>query len=308
MRVVRDAKKFVIPIEEVVPGDTIILETGLNIPADCSIIEASELSISEALLTGESHPVQKVVNEDAYKGTLVLSGYAMAKVTATGESTKFGKIARSVVESMDPNTPTKERLILTGKILTVAIVAVSILIFVIGLARDMELKEILLTSVALGVSTIPEGLLIAYTVTLALGMNRLLEKKSVVKNLQSAETLGNVDVLCIDKTGTLTFGEMKVSGTDLADENRALTGLALCNSGSNFIDKAIADFLMLLKGEKFIDQTQNSRTYFFPFNSSEKYTGAYDGKMLYAVGAPEKILGFSKHQTGKDWKKEIHTQ
>ena len=304
VNVIRDGKMKNIETSLLVPGDLIMVEPGLRIPADGTLIEANELLINEAVLTGESEPVEKNMSEhetrNIFMGTLVIEGLGKAKITETGESTKFGQIAKSLNDEETPPTPMKLELLKLSKIITIFVLVLIVIIFLLGIINGLEFKEIFLTAVALGVSTIPEGLIISLTVTLALGMNRLLAKRALVKNLPAAETLGNVDVLCIDKTGTLTYGNMQVADNDFIDKEKALTILAISNNESNFIDQAIHKYIENIKGLDFINKTQTKRKQLFPFSSEKKYTGAFDGKTLYAVGAPEVILSFCRGNT-KEW-------
>lgn len=307
VNVIRDGKIKNIDTSLLVPGDLIMIEPGLRIPADGSLVEANELLINEAVLTGESEPVEKNTSKtearNIFMGTLVIEGLGKAKITGTGANTKFGQIAKSLNEEETPATPIKIELLRLSKIITVFVLVLIVIIFLLGIVNGLEFKEIFLTAVALGVSTIPEGLIISLTVTLALGMNRLLAKRALVKNLPAAETLGDVEVLCVDKTGTLTYGNMQVADNDFIDKEKALTTLAISNNESNFIDKAIHKYIENVEDVDFINQTQAKRKHLFPFSSEKKYTGAYDGKTLYAVGAPEVILSFCKGDN-KKWSQE----
>ena len=307
VNVIRDGKIKNIDTSLLVPGDLIMIEPGLRIPADGSLVEANELLVNEAVLTGESEPVEKntskIESRNIFMGTLVIEGLGRAKITGTGANTKFGQIAKSLNEEATPATPIKLELLRLSKIITVFVLVLIVIIFILGIINGLEFKEIFLTAVALGVSTIPEGLIISLTVTLALGMNRLLAKRALVKNLPAAETLGDVEVLCVDKTGTLTYGNMQVADNDFIDKEKALTTLAISNNESNFIDKAIHKYIENVKDIDFINKTQAKRKQLFPFSSEKKYTGAYDGKTLYAVGAPEVILSFCKGDN-KKWTQE----
>lgn len=307
VNVIRDGKIKNIDTSLLVPGDLIMIEPGLRIPADGSLVEANELLVNEAVLTGESEPVEKNTSKNEsrniFMGTLVIEGLGKAKITGTGANTKFGQIAKSLNEEETPATPIKIELLRLSKIITVFVLVLIVIIFLLGIVNGLEFKEIFLTAVALGVSTIPEGLIISLTVTLALGMNRLLAKRALVKNLPAAETLGDVEVLCVDKTGTLTYGNMQVADNDFIDKEKALTTLAISNNESNFIDKAIHKYIENVEDVDFINQTQAKRKHLFPFSSEKKYTGAYDGKTLYAVGAPEVILSFCKGDN-KKWSQE----
>jgi len=305
--VIRSGKTKSIDVSLLVPGDVFILGPGLRIPADSKMLEASEVLVDESILTGESEPIIKTTTDSAtnqiFMGTLVIEGLGKAEVQKTGSETKFGEIARTLTEDNDPVTPIKLELLRLSKIITVFILCVISFVFVLGVINGVEFKDIFMTAVALGVSTIPEGLIISLTVTLALGMNRLLSRKALVKNLPAAETLGDVDVLCVDKTGTLTYGNMQVADSDFIDKETALEALAISNNEANFIDKSVLSFLINIKSQSFINKIQDQRKKLFPFSSEKKYTGAYNGKTLYAVGAPEVIFSFSKGDI-KHWKEK----
>ena len=309
VNVLRDGGIINIDAINLVPGDVFILEPGLRIPADSRVIEASEILINEAVLTGESEPISKAVNDvksnHIFMGTLVIEGLGKAEVQKIGEHTKFGQIAKSLSEDINPVTPIKLELLRLSRIITVFILVVITFVFVLGIHNGLEFKDIFLTAVALGVSTIPEGLIISLTVTLALGMNRLLARKALVKNLPAAETLGDVDVLCVDKTGTLTYGNMQVADSDFVNKEHALETLAISNNESNFIDKSVLKFLVNVKNSTFVDKMQENRVHLFPFSSERKYTGAFDGQFLHAVGAPEVIFSFCKGNMST-WEKKVY--
>ncbi len=306
VNVIRSGKIKTIDASLLVPGDIFIVEPGLRIPADSILIEANEIQVDESVLTGESEPAQKDTTEgtrEIFMGTLVVEGLGKAKVEFTGSKTKFGEIAKNLSHDNSPMTPIKLELIRLSRVITIFIIFIIAFVFILGMINGSDFKDMFLTAVALGVSTIPEGLIISLTVTLALGMNRLLARKALVKNLPAAETLGDVDVLCIDKTGTLTYGNMQVADYDFVEKESALEALAISNNEANFIDKSVLSFLVNIKSEEFFTNIQRKRKRLFPFSSEKKYTGAYDGKTLYAVGAPEVILSFCK-KTSKDWEKE----
>lgn len=308
VKVLRSGKYSTISTDYLVPGDVFVLEPGLRIPADGKVLEGSELNIDESVLTGESVPVSKEMtgnSNSVYMGTLVIEGIGKALVIQTGERTKFGEIAKSLREDINPTTPIKIELLKLSKLITIVILVIIGFIFILGMVTGVDLKEIFFTSVALGVSTIPEGLIISLTVTLALGMNRLLAKKALVKNLPAAETLGDVDVLCIDKTGTLTLGTMQVTDSDFTDKEIAMQALAFSNNNTNFIDKAVAHYINTNNPKNFLDDLQKNRKALFPFSSEKKYTGSFDGERLYAVGAPEIIFDFCKNVT-VEWEKQVH--
>jgi len=225
-RVLRDGKETIIPAREVVPGDVILIEAGDRIPADARLFEVVDLKTEEAALTGESTPIDKsteVVDEKTpvsdrrnmvFMGTHATYGRGKAIVVATGMSTEFGKIAEMVQAVEEEETPLKQKLERFAKKLAVIIVIACAVIFILEIIREgYHLENVLgmfMTAVALAVSAVPEGLPAVVTVCLALGARELAKRNAILRRLSSAETLGATTVICSDKTGTLTKGEMTV--------------------------------------------------------------------------------------------------
>ena len=229
-RVIRDGEEIIIPAREVVPGDVLALEEGDHVPADARLIEAIELKANEAILTGESTPVDKeltVLKEDTpvserrnmvFSATHIVYGRGRAVVTATGMNTKFGKIAEKVQTAEEEETPLQKKLDrFAGKIAKV-VVAICMLIFALE-AFEVMVKmhfeaesfiQAFMSSISLAISAVPEGLPAIVTIALALGAREFAKRNAIVRRLSSAETLGAVTVICSDKTGTITKGEMTV--------------------------------------------------------------------------------------------------
>jgi P-type Ca2+ transporter type 2C len=220
--------------EEVVVGDIVLMKPGTYVPADARIIEASHLSVDESILTGESLPVTKthetLRDADAslgdrfnmvYAGTLVVGGHGLAIVIAAGSLTEVGKIRSLLVESEAPETPIERQLTTIGNQLVVVSGAVCGLVFFIGLLRGNGVLEMLKTAISLAVAAVPEGLPTVATTTLALGVNNMRQHKVLIRNLEAICTLGSVQTLCFDKTGTVTLNKMSVlrlySGMDVID-------------------------------------------------------------------------------------------
>lgn len=226
----RDGKQFLIDVQNLVPGDIVLLQAGSRISADARIIESNELKVDESVLTGESIAVDKSSQKVSvgaatgdrssmvYMGTTVVKGNAVAIVTATGMKTEIGKIAGYVSQTKDEDTPLQIRLKKLGKLIGIVAVVICLIIFVLGILLGRSTLEMFLISVAIAVSSIPEGLPVAITVVLAIGMQRILKEKSLVRRLVAAETLGSTTVICTDKTGTLTLGKMKISSVILDNE------------------------------------------------------------------------------------------
>ncbi len=222
-RVRRDGIHQTVPARELVPGDIIELEAGDHVPADGRLIEAYRFQVQEAALTGESVPIgkdpQRAVPQNApigdrgnmvYMGTVAAAGKASAVVTAIGMKTELGRIA-GLIERVQPEpTPLEKRLAALGKILVVVCLAIVGLVFLLQLVRGGKLLEVFLISVSLAVAAVPEGLPAVVTLALALGLQRMAKRNAIIRKLHSVETLGSVNVICTDKTGTLTRNEMTV--------------------------------------------------------------------------------------------------
>jgi len=225
-RVWRDGKEVIIPAKEVVPGDIAILESGDRISADGRLIETVDLKTDEAVLTGESTPVEKNTNivdpktpvadrkNSIFMATHVIYGRGRAIITSTGMNTEFGKIAEMVQTLEEEETPLKLKLERFAKRLGQLIVIMCAVIFVLELLREgayiANILDMFMTAVALAVSAVPEGLPAVVTISLALGARELAKRNAIIRKLASAETLGSTTVICSDKTGTLTKGEMTV--------------------------------------------------------------------------------------------------
>ncbi|MBW7941243.1 MAG: cation-translocating P-type ATPase [Candidatus Kuenenia stuttgartiensis] len=249
-KVFRDGKLVEISSEDLVPGDVLFLEAGDVISADARIIQAAQLSVNEASLTGEAMPVEKKETElpekthlaertnMLHKGTYVTNGNAKALVTATGMQTELGKIAHLVQSAKQSATPLEKKLqVFSRKLIYITIILV-VLIFVVGLLTHGDYVEMLETAIALAVAAIPEGLPIVATLALAQGMMKMAKHKIIVKKLAAVETLGGTTIICTDKTGTLTQNKIEVSEVipvDIASEKNKelLTRIGmLCNTAS----------------------------------------------------------------------------
>ena len=216
-------EEHLITSQEVVPGDIIILEAGDVVPADARLIEVHNLETKEAILTGESIPSKKhieILEEGApladrenmiYSGTIITRGKAKAVVVATGIKTELGKIASLIKTTETDKTPLQKKIAHLAKIVGLIIGGLCVVLFISGLIIGRPFFEMLLISVAVAVAGIPEGLVIAVTICLTVGMQKLLKKKALTRKLIAAETLGSITIICSDKTGTLTEGKMSVA-------------------------------------------------------------------------------------------------
>ena len=333
-RVIRGGHTKVIEANKLVPGDILILETGDKIPADARIIESVNLRVNEAILTGESVPKDKItdpIKEDSaladqinmlFAGTVIAYGRGKAIVTGTGNKTEFGKIAESLHTIEEQDTPLQKRLGKFGKKLGFITLGIIFVVFLLGLLKGLDVIDSLMTSISLAVAAIPEGLPAVVTISLAIGVKRLVKNKALIRKLGAVETLGSTTVICADKTGTMTSGEMtakviyannsliKVSGTGYSLEgsfsekgqpynpqriNKLLEAAYLCNN-SKPEDKQGAPTELALKivAKKAKIETDFERTDEIPFDSSKKYMVTIDKKgntkNAHIKGAPEIIL------------------
>jgi P-type Ca2+ transporter type 2C len=237
VRVKRSGQTREVPAHEIVPGDVVLLEAGSVVPADVRIIESANLRIQESALTGESEPVEKVTEpvekQDlplgdrinlGFMGTAVTYGRGAGVVVATGMATELGRIADMIQEVATSMTPLQRRLDRVGKWLAVFGVAVALLVLFIGYIQGAPLSLMFLTAVSVAVAVVPEGLPAVVTVTLALGAQRMLRRKALIRRLPAVETLGSVTVICSDKTGTLTENRMTVTVIDVAGHYVELVG------------------------------------------------------------------------------------
>jgi len=218
----RDGKHDSIDVEDLVPGDIVLLSAGMRVPADIRLFHSVDLTIEEALLTGESRPIQKtteVIEKDCvigdqrnmlFAGTFVVGGKGEGIVVGVGGDTELGGIADLISQTAVTQTPLQIKIKRFSWLLGILMVAICFFIALLGLFKGMLLYDVIMIGIALAVAAIPEGLLVSLTVILAIGMHRMLKQKALVRHLSAAETLGSVSVICADKTGTLTEGKMRV--------------------------------------------------------------------------------------------------
>lgn len=295
-RVFRDGNMVEIEATEIVPDDMVAVDHGDRIPADGELIEAVTFSTNEATLTGESESVAKDTGDSVYMGTTVLSGRGLMKVTSTGIRTELGKIAESLTEIKDEPTPLQVRLENFAKSLTYMVIIISVLIFAIGLLSGIGALEMLKVSIVLAIAAIPEGLLIAVTMILVIGMRAILRRKGLVKKLVAVETLGSVTVICTDKTGTLTEGTMQVVRTDFSSEKMAAHVMALCNNLADSLEVTLWNHVKTMGIDPQVLSEKYKRVHEVPFTSESKYMSTIniiDGaETAFLKGAPEIVLEF----------------
>lgn len=252
-KVKRDDKIIVINTKELVPGDIIYLESGETVPADIRILSCESLKVDESALTGESVPVQK--NSEVLKNNLILqeqknmlflgtnitNGKCTGIVVSTGKNTEIGKIALSLNEIDRIETPLQLKIKELSKKITFIVFIILIFIFILALINKYTILEIIMLCSSLAVAAIPEGLPTVITITLSVGISNLAKKKTVVKQMQAVETLGAIDIICSDKTGTITQNKMTVKEEYVIDENMLNYICALCNDGLIYEDKYVGD-------------------------------------------------------------------
>jgi P-type Ca2+ transporter type 2C len=247
VRVRRDGQVQEVAASVLVPGDIVLLEAGNVVPADCRLLESVGLKIQEASLTGESEAVEKqfqaICTPDTpmadrlnmvYMGTIVTYGRGLAIVTSTGMNTELGSIAEMLQAVRQEQTPLQRRLNDLAKVLSGAALVIVAVVFALGLWRGQDLRLMFLTMVSLAVAAVPEGLPAVVTIALALGAQRMLKRRALIRKLPAVETLGSVTVICSDKTGTLTENRMTVTVLDVAGHR---LDLSLTN-GSNSLEPA----------------------------------------------------------------------
>jgi len=321
--VIRGNKEYRIPSSKVVPGDIIILSPGHKVPADGRLIKAYNLKINEASLTGEWLPAKKTVkilskekvladrDNMVYMGCEVVAGKGIAVVTETGINTEIGKIAKMVRETEEEMTPYQQKLARFSKIIGYIVAVISIAILIEGLISGRDPVKMLEIAVSIAVSAIPEGLPVAMTIILALGMQRILKEQGLVRRLVVAETLGSTSVICSDKTATLTEGKMRVTKVLSNTENEDLIFkmAALCNEAfienpererkkwrlrGSPTDKAIFLFAFE-KGFKREDiEKEIKKIDEMPFDNIKKFLARLykinSKNILFVSGAPERII------------------
>ncbi|GAY72587.1 calcium-transporting ATPase [Lentilactobacillus kosonis] len=327
--VLRDGQTQSVKSEDIVPGDIVLLEAGDVVPADLRLIEANSLKIEEAALTGESVPVDKAVatiedsdlplgdrNNLAFMNSNVTTGRGLGVVVYTGMNTEVGKIAHMLNTADEQTTPLQENLTQLGKMLTWLILIIAVITFVVGLLRGSEtVLNMLLTAISLAVAAIPEGLPAIVTVTLALGTQQMARHNALIRKLPAVETLGSTDIICSDKTGTLTQNKMTVEKVFLdgqltdsdqisIDLNNQLAQIMILNNDTKFqpdglvgdpTETALVQYYLNseLPVNEFI--AEHERLAEIPFDSERKLMSTFnkypDGSIqMNMKGAPDQLL------------------
>lgn len=329
-KVIRDGKQISLHSSELVPGDIVLLEAGDAVPADCRVLESASMKIEEAALTGESVPVEKHADPIAldgaddvplgdrknmcYMGSTVVYGRGRAVVCGTGMNTEMGKIAGALNDAKEELTPLQVKLAELSKILTVLVIVICVVVFAVDVLRagigtvtaePHMLLDTFMVAVSLAVAAIPEGLVAVVTIVLSIGVTKMAKRQAIIRNLSAVETLGCTQVICSDKTGTLTQNKMTVVNHELAaPEEKLLAGMALC-SDAKWDEEAgeavgeptecalVNDAAKM--GMKGLDE-EHPRVGEAPFDSGRKMMSVVveeaDGNFeQYTKGAPDVVVG-----------------
>ncbi len=335
-KVLRDGKAITIHSEDLVVGDVVLLEAGDAVPADGRIIENASLKIEEAALTGESVPVTKFIDiinlsdgqKDVplgdrknmlYMGSTVVYGRGKAVITATGMDTEMGKIADALQKAEDGQTPLQRKLAGLSKILNWLVLGICVIVFGVQLIKAGSFDfDVLLNSfmvaVSLAVAAIPEGLAAVVTVVLSIGVTNMSKRNAIIRKLTAVETLGCAQIICSDKTGTLTQNKMTVVEHFGEDEALLASGMALCSDAELNVDNtitgepteaALVDWANRIKLPKYTLKEENPRIGEAPFDSGRKMMSTVhqtkNGIIQYTKGAPDMVIDRCTHylQNGK---------
>lgn len=340
-RVIRDGREWDVESRDLVPGDLVLLESGMRVPADLRLVSVTNLRIDESLLTGESLAVTKQVapldaglaladrRNLAFTGTIVTAGRGRGFVIATGMQTELGSVAEQVRREAPLATPLQHRMARFARVVAIAITVASSAVFGIGIASGEAISDMFLAAVALAVAAIPEGLPVAFTIALALGVRRMARRHAIVRRLPAVETLGSTTVICSDKTGTLTENRMTVQAVwsagqvwqvPPADATASMTealrltlvaGVLATEAALYRVDETFeiqgdpTEGALLVAAATFglepeLVREANPVRMRIPFESERRYSAAVcdDGESttIYAVGAPERIIEMCEHQ------------
>ncbi len=322
-KVLRNGELRILKSEELVVGDVILLEAGDAVPADARLFEAASLKAEESALTGESVPTDKFAetittdNDDVplgdrsnmvYTGTTIVYGRGKAVVVATGMDTEMGKIAKAITDASEEKTPLQMKLAQLSKILTVAVLAICIIVFAINLFTADQINgkvflDTFMVSVSLAVAAIPEGLSAVVTIVLSIGVTKMASQNAIIRKLTAVETLGCTQIICSDKTGTLTQNKMTVvehlsGNTDLLCYCNALCNDAEIDSNGNVTGEPTEAALQQFAFENGFDRrtlsSEQPRIAEAPFDSGRKMMStlhSFGGKVIqYTKGAPDVVL------------------
>lgn len=328
-KVIRDGKQLSVKSEDIVPGDIVLLEAGDAVPADGRIIESASLKIEEAALTGESVPSEKTdavlkasENGDVslgdrknmcYMGSVVVYGRGMMVVTGTGMNTEMGKIATAITQAEEGETPLQKRLSQLSALLTKLVLGICVFMFAFTLIRngkfDLETTlDTFMLAVSLAVAAIPEGLAAVVTIVLSMGVTKMSNQKAIIRRLTAVETLGCTQIICSDKTGTLTQNKMTVVDFWSEDKELLASGMSLCSDAEPDENEeavgeptecALVNYATSLGLKKADLKAKNPRIGEVPFDSGRKMMSTIhenNGEIIqYTKGAPDELLARCTH-------------
>lgn len=327
--VIRDGKTVTVHSEDIVTGDIVVLEAGDSVPADCRIIKSASMKIEEAALTGESVPVNKQtepINPEGsddvplgdrknmcYMGSNVVYGRGEAVVVATGMDTEMGKIADALNDAKEGDTPLQIKLNQLSKILSYLVLGICVFIFAIDVIRTLvtgqsltfdSMLDTFMVAVSLAVAAIPEGLAAVVTIVLSIGVTKMSKRNAVIRRLTAVETLGCTQIICSDKTGTLTQNKMTVVEFKGDNENLIAQAMALCSDAKledgevkgEPTEAALVEWARKLEMPKPVLEEEFPRVAEAPFDSSRKmmstvHKSIKHGFVQYTKGAPDVVLG-----------------
>lgn len=327
--VIRDGKTVTVHSEDIVTGDIVVLEAGDSVPADCRIIKSASMKIEEAALTGESVPVNKQtepINPEGsddvplgdrknmcYMGSNVVYGRGEAVVVATGMDTEMGKIADALNDAKEGDTPLQIKLNQLSKILSYLVLGICVFIFAIDIIRTLvtgqsltfdSMLDTFMVAVSLAVAAIPEGLAAVVTIVLSIGVTKMSKRNAVIRRLTAVETLGCTQIICSDKTGTLTQNKMTVVEFKGDNENLIAQAMALCSDAKledgevkgEPTEAALVEWARKLEMPKPVLEEEFPRVAEAPFDSSRKmmstvHKSIKHGFVQYTKGAPDVVLG-----------------
>lgn len=325
-KVLRDGETVVIKSEDIVPGDIVFLDAGDSVPADGRLIDCASLKIEESALTGESVPVNKMIDvlnlkkgEDdiplgdrknmVYMGSSVAYGRGTLVVTATGMDTEMGKIADALTKAEDSETPLQKKLNQLSKVLTWLVLGICVVIFGVQLIKTGvnadTIVDTFMVAVSLAVAAIPEGLAAVVTVVLSIGVTLMSKRKAIIRHLTAVETLGCAQVICSDKTGTLTQNKMTVVQSYGSDREETARSFALCTDAKLAVGQtvstgdptqtAVVDYAAKIGLPKYELEEKYPRVGEIPFDSMRKLMTTVhrdgEGFVQYTTGAPDVVIG-----------------
>ena len=334
-KVIRDGQLVVVKSEELVPGDIVVLEAGDSVPADCRIIDCFSMKAEEAALTGESVPVIKTNeviapkdgNKDVplgdrknmvYMGSTIVYGRGTVVVVASGMNTEMGNIAGALAAAKEGETPLQIKLNQLSRVLTILVIAISAVIFGVGVLRGSgdgfafkdDILPSFMTAISLAVAAIPEGLAAVVTIVLSMGVTKMSKRNAVIRKLTAVETLGCTQVICSDKTGTLTQNKMTVVEDYGSDREKLATSFCLCTDAKLPVGElvsigdptqtAVVDYAAKLGLPKYDLEAKEPRVGEIPFDSGRKmmttvHKSAEGGFIQHTTGAPDVVVSRCTH-------------